>query len=142
MDGSQGADGTGNKREEEKQREFLATVNIVHRELGNPLLADEDCVKTMPEEFMLHEKRNEEEQRRKLADLDKISQCLYTALAFQAKKEQDRQETLQQVQSLLDLEQHFVQRFARKGATQGARSAKLHHHLAKADSFLQDMLKE
>lgn len=83
---------------------------------------------------MEHEKRHEEEQRTKLADRDKISQCLDTALAFQAKKEQDRRNTHQQVQ-LLELEQQFVQRFARKGATQGARSAKLHHQLAKAGSF-------
>ena len=121
--------------QEEKQREFSASVNLVRAELGNPLLAAEDCAKTMLEECMEHEKRHEEEQRTKLADLDKISQGLDTALALQAKKEQDRRETLQRVQSLRDLAQQFVQRFARKGATQGAKSAKLHHQLAKAASF-------
>ena len=121
--------------QEEKQREFSASVNLVRAELGNPLLAAEDCAKTMLEECMEHEKRHEEEQRTKVADLDKISQGLDTALALQAKKEQDRRETLQRVQSLRDLAQQFVQRFARKGATQGAKSAKLHHQLAKAASF-------
>lgn len=31
--------------QEEKQREFSASVNLVPAELGNPLLATEDCAK-------------------------------------------------------------------------------------------------
>ena len=31
--------------QEEKQREFSASVNLVRAELGNPLLATEDCAK-------------------------------------------------------------------------------------------------
>lgn len=92
------------KRAVREEEELQRAVAAVRREKGKPSMSEEDCLQAILDAYAEREKQYDRKRMAKMAELEELSDIITSASDRERRREQEKRDTAQMLDSLLSME--------------------------------------